>query len=126
MGDAASTIDVVYFNNYENIIKSTVLSFPFSKHSFVLSVLNFETNRSDATNHITTRVLNEKSLNLIRDELKLTDFSIINIFENVDERWHVIKRIIMSSLINSFLPLNHRKMLLIKIASNISMNHSLL
>ena len=66
-------------------------------------MLNFETNRSDASNNVTTRVLNEKSLNLIRDELKLTDFSIINKFENVDERWHVIKRILLS-IIDKYAP----------------------
>lgn len=98
MGESSSSIDVFFFNNAENIIKSNVLLRPFSNHCFVITALNFETNYSKISNSINCRNLNKKTLNLIRDELRLTDFGVAKNFENCDERWHVIKRILLSAI----------------------------
>ena len=51
-----------------------------------------------------TRVLNPNALDSIRYELSALNFSVVNNYENVDERWHVIKRIIVS-IVDKFAPL---------------------
>ena len=104
MGNSASSIDIVFFNTADSILNSTVVPCPFSNHDFVLSTLNFETNCSNTIANINTRVLNPKALDSIRDELSALNFSVVNNYENVDERWHVIKRIIVS-IVDKFAPI---------------------
>lgn len=96
VGDSSSLIDVFFCNKPENIIKSSVLPCPFSNHYFIISSLNFVTNYSTISKSINSRSLNEKNLNLIRDEVRVTDFNIAKKYCNIDERWHVIKRIFLS------------------------------
>ena len=45
-----------------------------------------------------------KALDLIRNELSNVNFNVVKIFENVDERWHVIKRI-FASIVDKFAPI---------------------
>ncbi len=59
MGDSASSIDVLFFNTADSVVKSTVVPCPFSNHEFILSTLNFETSRSMVLNYVNTRILNE-------------------------------------------------------------------
>ena len=104
MGKSASLIDVVFFNKVDSITNSTVVPCPFSNHEFILSTLSFETKRSDTSSSINSRVLSSKSLDLIHNELSSTNFDILKKFDNVDEWWHVIKRIFLS-IIDKYAPI---------------------
>jgi hypothetical protein len=96
VGESATAIDVVYYNNTDSILKSTIIPCPFSNHEFILATLNFDTNCSNISSSINARVLNNKSLDHIQRELDATNFDIAKQFIDIDERWAVIKRIIAS------------------------------
>jgi hypothetical protein len=93
-GNTTSTlIDVVLHN--KNLITTTkVVPCPFSDHDFVVSYLNVP-KISNSNDLVTVKTISTKSLELINDKLRCTDFSVMNKFDSVNDKWTVFKNIIL-------------------------------
>lgn len=99
---SSSLIDVVFCNDSNLVLETKVISCPFSNHKFVLAVLNLDSSSSNP-NFVSSRVLNDKNLQLIKDDLARTKFDLCDKFDDVNEKWCVIKRIIID-IINKYAP----------------------
>lgn len=88
-------IDVVYSNYVDTLHSSHICDYPFSNHKFVLTNCNFKSHKV-VSDKLNSRVLNQITLENIKTELKLANFSLINIFENANDRWNAFKPIILN------------------------------
>lgn len=101
-GATSSLIDVVFFNDDESVLKCINIPCPFSNHDFVITTLK-DNSIADINQYIKSRVLNERNLNLIKNELSSMNFDVVNSYFDVNEKWHVIKLILMD-VINKYAP----------------------
>ena len=80
--------------NDDSVLKCVNIQCPFSNHNFVIKSLNVKT--ITLTNqYIKSRVVNHRNLNLIKEELAVTKFDIINSFYDINEKLHVNKRMLL-------------------------------
>lgn len=106
--NTATLLDIVFFNDTKSVSSITVVPCPFSDHNFVFTSLDLDST-SLSKSYVESRILNDKTLNLIKSELSLivskSDiFSVAEVFDDVDDRWEAIKLLIIG-VIDTFAPL---------------------
>ena len=97
----------VIFHNGRAIEKCVPFMLPFSDHSLVIAVCNFDT-LSFSPQLPISRALNEAKVNSIAEIINSIDFSILNEVVDVNSRWLNFKRIIIN-IINSEAPLRRKR-----------------
>ena len=91
-------IDAV-LHNKEIISKSTTISCPFSDHHFVLIELDLQS-PANTEPQIECRSLTKENLVRIVDEISLTDWSFIDHFDLIDDKWLQFKTKFMTIISN--------------------------
>jgi hypothetical protein len=82
-----SILDVCFTNNPESILKADVADCRFSDHKFIFAILHRKSSRSKNCT-ITTHKLTE---NVFRFDMVNFPFSILENFEDLNEKWCVMK-----------------------------------
>jgi len=95
-GASSTLIDIVFANN-KDIDRTTVLSCPFSNHSFVVCHDNFSS-AALTKSSVVGRILNEKNLTEIRKILASENhrFDSIDLFDDVNDKFFAFTKAIMS------------------------------
>jgi hypothetical protein len=90
---SSSLIDVI-LSNGNSIVDLSVHKCPFSDHSFVIATCNIPKEKSKPI-YKTTRNLSNTNLEKINELLANTDFSQLNFFDNINDRWCVFRKLVM-------------------------------
>ena len=83
-------IDVVLYNK-EIVTKTSTISCPFSDHHFVLVQLKFAS-PAKVDPYIDCRNLNEKTILSINEKITRTDWSLLDNFDCISEKWLFFKK----------------------------------
>ena len=101
--NAASLIDVLFYNDKNSLSSCNIIECPFSNHSFLVGALNLDS-IVDNNKFFLSRKLDEKNLLLIQNDIKNINFDLVlKLFEEVNDKWSVIKRLVIGS-IDKFAP----------------------
>jgi exonuclease III len=104
---SSSTLIDVILHNKNNILNTSVIDFPYSDHKIVFCNCNFESLKSETPNRM-SRKINAKTLQKIVDDIAAIDFSTLNCFSDLNERWFFFKQI-FNKVIDDNAPLKKSK-----------------
>ncbi|RMZ93788.1 hypothetical protein BpHYR1_033933 [Brachionus plicatilis] len=88
ISETSSLLNVVIHGKHITPIVQVVGS-PYSDHDFVISSLDLKSPKIVDPLRI-ARVMNEKSLELITEKKSLVDFSFIDRYSNINDKWEAI------------------------------------
>ena len=91
---ASTLLDVVFSNAPKLVEKISVIDCPESNHCFVSTLLNIQSDVSNPAS-IRARVINEEKLLEIKSKISCTAFSVMDVFETVNDKWFAFKKLLL-------------------------------